>query len=61
MSLTEIKQVGGGTVWGESDDFDFSCAEVMGGLSIWKYIEFTWEHFFLLILLDTFKHKSRVV
>lgn len=41
MSLTEIKQVGGGTVWGESDDFDFSCAEVMGGLSIWKYIEFT--------------------
>ena len=30
MSLTEIKQVGGGTVWGESDDVDFSCAEVMG-------------------------------
>jgi len=30
-SLREIKQIGGGTVWGESDDFDFSCVEVIGG------------------------------
>lgn len=41
MSLREVKQIGGGTVWRESDDFDFSCVEVMGGLSIWKCVEFT--------------------
>lgn len=31
MSLREVKQIGGGTVWGESDDFDFSCVEVIEG------------------------------
>ena len=41
VSLTEIRQTGGGTICGESDAFDFGWVEVIGGLSIWKCIEFS--------------------
>lgn len=59
VSSTERKHIWRRTICGENDAFDLNCIEVLERISIWKCLEFRWEHLFLLISLDIFKHESR--